>query len=237
MIKHTLKRVSTALSCLIGLTVSAAATTARAQPNPAGVCSFTSRVTDSTLLRGCTKVVGDVHLEHSTAEKLTDLSALRTVTGTLFIAENRRLRSLEGLSNLYGVGALVVSQNPALENIDGLDHLEYASRLEIRGNRALRVLSGPDAVRHLDKLVVSDTDILRLDGFRSLVSVRDAIIAQNPKLIDTSGISHRIRVKNLFLADNPRLASIASSFKSHVTVRRELSVTPLPGVRLAELHR
>jgi hypothetical protein len=237
MIKHTLKRISTALSCLIGLTASAAATTARAQPNAARACSFTSSVSDPALLRGCVKVVGDLHLEHSTAENLKELSALRTVTGTLFITENPRLRSLEGLSNLYGVGALVVSQNPALENINGLDSLEYVSRLEIRGNRALRELSGPDAVRHLDKLVVSETDAVRLAGFESLASVREVIIAQNPKLIDAAGISHRIHVKNLFLADNPRLAPLASlarSFKSHVTVRRELAVTSLPGVRLAD---
>jgi hypothetical protein len=233
---HTFKRVSTALSCLIGLTASVAATTAEARPSVPKICRFSASVSDPARLRGCTRVVGDVHLEHSKAEKLTDLSALRSVTGTLFIAGNQQLSSLDGLSNLRSVGGLVLSQNPALGDVSGLDKLEQASRLEITGNRALSVVSGPDALRHLDTLVVRDNGLFRLGGFRSLVSVTDMTIAKNPKLIYTSGLSHLNSVDNLVLADNPRLAPILGFFARGVTVRRALSVTRCPGLQPGDVR-
>jgi hypothetical protein len=232
----TLKRVSSALSCLIGLTASVATTTAEARPGAQKICRFSASVSDPVRLRGCATVVGDVHIEHSTAEELTDLSALRSVTGTLFIAENQQLSSLDGLSNLRSVGGLVLSQNPALEDVSGLDQLEQASHLEITGNRALSVVSGPDSLRHLDKLIVRDNGLFRLGGFRSLVSVTDVIIAKNPRLIYTSGLSHLNSVDNLVLADNPRLAPILGFSARGVTVRRELSVTRCPGVQPGDLR-
>jgi hypothetical protein len=237
MIKNTLKRFSTALSCLIGLGTVAATTTVHAEPTPVKVCRFSGAVNDPALLRGCTTVVGDVHVEHSKAENLAALSALQNVTGTLFIAENERLSSLEGLSNLRSVGGLVVSQNPTLGDFAGLDKLERALRLEITGNRSLSVVSGPDGLRTLDRLVVRDNGLFRLGGFRNLTSVKDVIIAKNPKLIYMSGLAHLTSVDNLFLADNPRLAPILGFFASRVTVRRELSVTHCPGVHPGDLRR
>jgi hypothetical protein len=237
MIKNTLKRFSTALSCLIGLGTLAAATTAQARSNPVRACRFSTSVSDTALFRGCTKVVGDVHLEHSKAQKLTDLSALASVTGTLYITENPQLGSLDGISNLRSVGGLVVSQNSELESIGGLDSLEQASRVEFTGNHALSVVSGPDALRHLDKLVVRENGLFRLGGFRNLVSVGDLIVAKNPKLIYMSGLSHLSSVDNLFLADNPRLAPVFGFFASPLVVRRELSVTHCPGLRPGDLRR
>lgn len=236
MNSHFLPRFGRYLSSLLAVAaVSAPSLSSSAQAKQARICRPTSAVTDVRTLKGCTEIVGDVHIEGTSAATLTELSALRRVTGTLVIANNPHLISLQGLSSLRSVEGLVVRENPALESVRGLDDLTVAPRVEVTGNRALGVFEGPNSLRHVSDLVVRDTALFRLAGFQSLVSAGNVTIAKNPRLIYTSGLSRLARIENLSLVKNPRLAPVTISFRSLPGVQGELLVQGCPGISPADL--
>jgi len=238
MTTHRIRRFGRSVSSLLGLAaVCLASATARAQPTPVKVCRPGPRVSDAALLKGCTDIAGDVSIEHASSKTLAELSSLRRVEGTLVIADNPRLTSLEGLSNLHAVEGLVVRRNPALETVAELDNLEQAPRVEVTENHALGLFSGPNGLTHLDKLVVRNNGLFRLAGFQKLVSAGKVVIAKNPRLIYTSGLSRLVSVKNLSLVENPRLAPIPNFFGSLTTVPDELILRGCPGIRPADLRR
>jgi hypothetical protein len=225
------------LSSLLGVAaVGLASTSASARPAAVKICHPTQLVSNPALLSGCTDIVGDVHIERTNAKTLTALSALRRVAGTLVIADNPSLTSLEGLAHLSSVEGLIISDNPALEAVDGLDDLARAPHLEVAGNHALSVLEGPNRLKHVDELTVRDNALFRVTGFRSLVSAGNVVIARNSRLIYTSGLSRLVSVENLSLVHNPRLAPVTMSFGSPPTVRKELVIRGCPGISLADLR-
>ena len=238
MSTHFLSRFGLCFSALLAVAgVSTPSASASAQPTQAKTCRPASAVSDARALKGCAEIVGDVRIEGTTSQTLTELSALRRVKGTLVIANNPHLTSLEGLSSLRSVEGLVVRENPVLETVQGLDALTEAPRVEFTGNRALDVLDGLNSLRHVSDLVVRNNGLFRLAGFQSLVSAGNVVIAQNPRLIYTSGLSRLVSVENLSLVKNPRLAPVSISFRSLPAVKKELLVQGCPGISPADLGR
>ena len=108
-----------------------------------------------TALHGLTTVAGDLTIDGSDLSDLTDLECLAQVDGKLSVFRNERLVSLEGLHNLWRVGAFVhISANPTLKSLRGLRKLQSVGgilhSLEITGNDSLTNVEALFGVSVLD---------------------------------------------------------------------------------------
>ncbi len=108
-----------------------------ASPAPTPHCAGGTVRSDAELARyeGCTKVVGDLHVQGVTT--LESLSSLRSVTGTLQVGPTRALYDLSGLEQLRSVGELVLERNAGLLSARPLNGLTDAQR--VRANRNPRL--------------------------------------------------------------------------------------------------
>lgn len=165
-------------------------------------------------LSGCAVVTGNVRVEHWSNADLGVLSALRSISGTLFIGNNPGLTSLDGLESLTSVDTVQIVNNPALEDVSALSGLDTARRLDITGNPRLDVISGANRLSHLDELVVENNGLTRLSGFDGLRTAREITIEHNPRMIYLSGLGQLRLVEHLSVRDNPRLAPTAGLFHS-----------------------
>jgi hypothetical protein len=225
------------VSSLVGLALGVSVSAAEARPLPVTICRGQVNAAEPAHFRGCTDVIGDVRIEHSSAKTLQELAALRRVTGALVIADNPSLTSLSGLSNLRSVQSLVIQQNPELQSVDGLERLEEVTSIQIEHNHALVEVTGPNSLEHVDELRVRDNGIVRLTGFHHLVSAGDLVIADNARLIYAPGLSRLVTIENLTLAHNPRLAPVSGFFSSLTQVSGRFSLSHCPGVHKGDVLR
>lgn len=143
---------------------------------------------DAARLSGCTAVEGDLRITGSDLWDLTALSTLRSVSGTLTIAENAHLKSLEGLEHLSRAGAVIVTGNPELRTLRGLEGLTRVRSLEIRKNgiHSTAGLEGLRAVRHI--VIEDNHKLLSLAGLRTLERAHTVRIERNPLLCAQFGL-------------------------------------------------
>ncbi len=100
----------------------------------------------------------------SDIENLRALSNLTQVTGTLRIASNPNLASLDGLQNITSVRQLEILSNASLEDIDELNITEINGSLFIKDNTRLQNI---DAISLLTA-IASDIDIRQNDSLENL---------------------------------------------------------------------
>ena len=102
--------------------------------------------------RSCNIVIGDVRLDGAQIADLTNLAALRTVKGILWVTATS-VRDLDPLSALDSVEHLLVESNPRLSDVSALDGIAFQG-ISVYDNDALRDLSGWRALRP-----IGDVDI------------------------------------------------------------------------------
>ncbi len=94
---------------------------------------------DAARYHGCTAVTGDLRIVGSDLRNLKSLSSLRSVAGTLQIANNAQLVSLKALNGLRRAGAVEIRDNRVLCGklglLAGLGEVEHS--LEVSANRTL----------------------------------------------------------------------------------------------------
>ena len=90
---------------------------------------------------GCTVIEGELFVTDVPVTDLSSLSALEAVGGTIWIHQNRFLKSLEGLERLESViGHFYIANNEGLIDISALLNLAYAgdaNSAEVLGNPLL----------------------------------------------------------------------------------------------------
>ncbi|MFV8752408.1 hypothetical protein ACNOYE_17825 [Nannocystaceae bacterium ST9] len=128
--------------------------------------------TDPVTVECVTKVVGDLTIGPSIElADLSMLSELREVGGTLYIAGNLGLTSLEGLEKLQHVDWLHIRRNGALVDLHGLDGLDAVSRISVINNDALIGLDGLPLGLSPSELDIAANDMLAdLDGLPILTA-------------------------------------------------------------------
>ena len=164
---------------------------------------------------GITEVTGNVTIggeagEPSTLIDLSGLEALETVGGTLSIADNPELRSLNGLTGLETTGALTVSANPLLTSLDGLCRLtdsgDAVSLVDNVGLESIAALSGV-TVRSI--LVLRNPALTTLDGLEGTTSLGFLSIQDNAGLESIAGVSDLTSADTLAVLGSPDLTTLA----------------------------
>lgn len=138
---------------------------------------------DIKALKGVEIITGNVVIQNTTLSSLVGLESLKTIGGSLIIADNINLKKLSGsaLSNLEVVGGSIsVQNNLALTSVD-LPSLISANALEIRANPALREIKNayPNLAAVADRIVIVYNEELELiSGFEALTRIGGERVCQ-----------------------------------------------------------
>lgn len=181
-------------SCLIALALSlSACSVTHSQPRLLSgdvQCAGGSiqSATDMARFTGCQTIRGGLAIVGSNLESLDALRTLRSVSGTLTIADNPDLSDLHGLSRLAWVGELEIRNNQELWSLAGLEGLTRLGRLTL-DHTGLYSTSGLDNVRQIDELeVTNNARLIDLGGLSGVVNARSVRIEQNPRLCGKLGL-------------------------------------------------
>jgi len=89
--------------------------------------------------RGLTEIRGDASIENTSLKNMSILESLVKIGGNLWILENDKLESLDGLENLEEAKNIYIGDNPSLSDVFAFDNLnaEKISRLNIYRNNIL----------------------------------------------------------------------------------------------------
>ncbi len=171
-------------------------------------------------LLGCTQIQGNLEIQYSDSEALTDplLSKITHVGGSVTITSNHFSEfSLAGLKSVGG--DITINQNyelttagfPVLEVVDGsLNVGIYDPAQGYGGNEKLTDALFPQLTKIGQNFVISGNGSLQnLDGFTSLLSIgQDLLIRQNHELLNIEGIKSLENITgNVAILQNELLGS------------------------------
>jgi len=94
---------------------------------------------DAARYAGCEAVVGDLRIMQSNLTDVSAFKSLRSVSGSLVVAQNKRLISLAGLKHVERAGSVEIRNNPMLAGYPGLlpELQQVDQTLVLRANRGL----------------------------------------------------------------------------------------------------
>jgi len=191
---------------------------------------------DATRFSGCTSVHGSLRVSSAELEDLSALSALRTVSGTLEIADNSELDDLSGLEQLQQVGSLSIHDNAELDDLSGLEQLHQARALVISDNAELTSLRGLSGLTRVEQLVLDHNGLYQTAGMSSLTEVGQLVIVNNPRLNSLQGLHALMHARSVEIRKNPRLCARGMlPALSHVD--GELTVSDNRGLSQPDVHQ
>jgi hypothetical protein len=150
-------------------------------------------MTSLTDLDALTSVGGAVYLSHNDLlTSLLGLESLIFVGGDLNIKANASLLDLTGLDNLETInGSLNIEYNDSLKSLTGLNALTSigGSGLYIRNNPRLENLTGLGGLSSLEALFIDNNDAMTsLVGLDGISSIGSLIVYYNDLLTSLSGL-------------------------------------------------
>ena len=161
---------------------------------------------DVSRIANCRSVDGDVVIEGSSLANLHGLEGIQRISGSLVIAGNANLTSLDGLDSLNDVGFVVIADNATLNSVSSLRNLSHAKGTTIVASPALTSLHGLESLRSLEGLVLTNTNLKSIEGLSNLEQVGDLILADNPRLESLASLTRLQTVENLDIEHNQRLS-------------------------------
>jgi hypothetical protein len=174
---------------------------------------------DFAALAGVNCIDGDLMIVGTALAAFPATSSLETVTGSVIVAGNSALVSLDGFPSLTKVGRRYVAQgNDALVDIGAIGGLERFDMIAIVGNNSLVDLSGLETFTDID------------GGIE---------IANNGAMTSLHGLDNLVRsTSNLIqINSNRNLTSLAALNQLQAAVRIEISGNAtLPNIRLPSLE-
>ena len=150
---HSLGFLTTILA-IAASACSAPQTRAVASADAAVECTGGTVQSDADAARyaGCEAVVGDLRITQSNLTDVSAFKSLRSVSGSLVVAENKRLISLAGLKHVQRAGSVEIRNNPVLAGYPGLlPQLEQVEQsLVLRSNRGLSAREVSDVLDRVE---------------------------------------------------------------------------------------
>lgn len=152
--------------------------------------------TDPATVECVEEVEGDLAIGPTT--QLTDLSILpnlRSVGGSLYVAGNLNLATLDGLGPVEDVEWVHVRRNHNLVDLAGLDDLGWVDRITIDNNDGLLDLDGlPLGLSPSEFEITGNETIASLAGLPQFLSPGERgplaiTIADNPSLVQLAGLT------------------------------------------------
>ena len=154
----------------------------QAQVNDFGKCNYT-KITGSL-------VITDKDT-NSLIEDLTPLSSLTSIEGEVIeIWKTAKLKTLNGLNNVFSNATLRISLNDSLVNFDGLNNLE-PSQVELVNNQSLDNINGLTLESNsIYGIYISNCPLIsNLNGFTNIKTVHNGLeISGNSGLTNLSGL-------------------------------------------------
>ena len=158
-------------------------------------------------LKDLKKVNGDFYLIKFKGNDLTELSALKEVTGSFIISGAPMLKNLSGLNKLNSVGIqFIVSHNVLMEDISGL-------------------VSGVNVAETV--VIDSNETMLTLNGYENITCQGTLMFCFNPSMTDISAIQGVSEVKGLGIFNNDEIEEL-SVLSELTTVTEKLSINDNP---------
>jgi hypothetical protein len=175
---------------------------------------------DFAMLNGVHCIDGDLMIVGTALAAFPTSSSLETVTGSVIVAGNPSLTSLDGFSSLAQIGRRYVAQgNDALVDIGAIGGLERFDMIAIVGNDDLVDLAGLETFTNID------------GGLE---------IANNSSLTSLHGLENLTRNTHnaITIRSNRNLASLAALDNLRAAVLLDINGnTSLPLVRLQSLEK
>lgn len=196
--------------------------------------NFSTTVSDISGLSQLTKIDGDLRISNTSLINLNGLQNLNDFSGTLFIAFNDELNSLEQLSNLTETAAINLHYNPALISLSGLHNItNMTGNLRVSYNDSLQNLSLTSLHSMGGYLeIMYNPDLISLTGLNNLESIDSFVtIAYNNQLTRIEGLEGLTTVEGtkIDIYNNPQLTSLAGIHNINLTTLEGSDI----GLRLA----
>ncbi len=144
----------------------------------------------------CDRVAGQLRIDddndsNDNITDLTPLAGLTSIGGSLILAENNSLVSLNGLNNITSTGTLEFAENTALTDVNLLSLTVVNGHFRVKENPLLPNLDGFSNLTNIQKdMDISENNALvNIDGLSFLQSVGGLVrLEQNPLLQNLNGL-------------------------------------------------
>ncbi len=187
---------------------------------PSGMTFSTQQQIDdfATNYPNCTEIEGNVLIEESIFDDITNLNGLAQLTsfgGDLIINFNFALSNLSGLDNITSIGGDITISNIVSTNLSGLENLSsIGGQLFIASNAALTstsVLSNLSSIG-ADLHIRSNPSLTNLSGLENISSVGASLrIIANASLTNLSGLENLSSIgENIQIWGNDALTSLSA---------------------------
>ena len=189
--------------------------------------------TNLDAVRSVRRISGSLTLTSLPGHDLAFLNCLEEVEGALFILDNESLETLEGMGSLMTVDAIFLENNRRLRSLSGLTALTQATRgIKVMNNSELSDFSMPS-------LQVIGGDGLILGGCISLSSEEAESVGDNNSLESINGLDSLVSVNGLLIAGQENLRSLEhleGLARQGTDFGGYLSVRVTPRLALAEIQ-
>ncbi len=186
----------------------------------------------------CEELTGTIQIVSAADDyitNLTGLASIKSISGSLLIANNTYLEDLIGLDNLEFVGGdMAITNNAGLLSLDGLSGLIHiGDKLQINANPNLNNLDGLNSLSgSITKISIYDNqDLQSIALSDQLLQITDELlVVDNSSLLEISGASALHTIENLSIRSNVTLSSLPD-FESLNSIGHDLQIRLNPAMQ------
>ena len=177
-----------------------------------------SKLTELLTFTSDTANTVDIEANNSLVD-LSGLANLATLLGSLIIAENPMITSLNDFANLQQIDyELDVTGNDNILSLDGLNPNITVNNLTIMDNPKLLALLPLTQNTISDVTIIGNNALADLSSLASLTTVLFNLdIRENPKLTSLHDLANLQSVNRIYIFDNPNLTTLGMGSLSDVS--------------------
>jgi hypothetical protein len=178
---------------------------------------------DFAALAGVNCIDGDLIITSVPDMMFPALSDLSIVTGSVVVAANPAVTSLDALTSLRKVGSgIAVEANQALASVGALSGLMQFQSVSIIANASLADLSGFESFADLhssDLVIQSNPSLTSLHGLDNLTDIHALVVHSNAALLSLDALAQLRTANTVDVGVNASLPSLTLPALQTITVR------------------
>ncbi len=173
---------------------------------------LTSTITNVDSLYVIDSIVGSLEIKATAITNLEGFSNLKSVSNSIFIHYNNRIKNFYGLHQINHLGGgMQVQYNDSLTTLNAFTNLTETGSIEISNNPQLINLEGPNQLEVLDELWIYVNDrLVDFSALNSLKIINNQIsIYANQSIININGFENLEHLDGyLQISNNPSLQQL-----------------------------
>lgn len=181
---------------------------------------------DWSQLDGAACIDGDLLVAGIASDVIPPRPDLQIVTGSLVIAGNPNLTSLDGLGAVREIGlSYLIESNDALADISALGALKRAGGIQLTGNDALRDLAGLETLIDIDTvlLISNNANLVSLAGLENLQTTTKSIAIRTNPMLGAIALDQLRQGTLLEITGNDTLKTVSLAGLKKIDVRLTIS--------------